>query len=125
MENKKEKLDERADVWATVTRWLTGLLLSSGLVYLIYWSIKNIQWIVENWTRFEIGLSIFGVVVLVSPIIFFLFKKTKVSEETTVNFIEAKIEKYLYWKHKFDIEKYFSVLREIQQKESEIKNLTQ
>jgi hypothetical protein len=125
LEITKGKIDERADVWATVTRWLVGLSLLSGLGYLVFWCVKNIEKIEQNWTKFEIGLSLFAVIVPVLCIIIFLFKKTKISEETTVNFIEGKIKTILYGKHGFDLKSYFAVCGAIQKKEAEIKTLEQ
>ena len=125
LDHKKEKIEERADVWATVTRWLAGILVSSGLGYLIYWYFKHSSEIERDWTKYEMSLAFVGIVVSTLLIIFFLIKKTKISEETTIDFIEDKIKKILYGKHKFDLEKYLSVCSKIEQKETEIKKLDQ
>ena len=120
----KQKLDERADVWSTVIRWLIGGLLFAGIVYFIYWCVKYFDWIKENWTGFEIILGISAIVIPTLLIIFFLFKRTKISEETTVSFIEARAEKFLYWKHGFKIDDYNALCSEIEQKEIKMKSLS-
>ena len=123
LDSIKQRLDERADVWATVIRWSIGLFLLFCNSYFIYWCVKNLDWIKVNWTTVEIVLGLSPIVLPTLLIIIFLFRKETFSHEFAVNLIEVKVQKFLYGKRNFEFDRYLTICLKMKEKEDEVQIL--